>query len=216
VVSGGTGFYLKNFILGLPAAPPSDAGIRAALKEELQNRGATALMGELARCDPISAGRIHINDEYRILRALEVFRVSGRPLSSYAVSGGAFREGRYRFLVIGLERERAELYRRINLRCAEMFRLGLSAEVQRLREQGYGPEEPGLKAIGYREFFAGDGAADLAAVETQVAQNSRHYAKRQITFFASLPDVKWVKMDRNNGDSPIDRIRRELAEFLSL
>ncbi|GHV09628.1 hypothetical protein FACS189485_22390 [Spirochaetia bacterium] len=86
VVSGGTGFYLKNFILGLPAAPPSDAGIRDALKEELQNRGAPALMEELARCDPVSAHRIHINDEYRILRALEVFRLSGKETSVNAAS----------------------------------------------------------------------------------------------------------------------------------
>lgn len=189
VVSGGTGFYLKNFILGLPEAPPSDAGIRAVLKEELRNRGAAALMEELARCDPVSAGRIHINDEYRILRALEVFRLSRKPLSSYALSGGAgaaggpaeaaaegrpSREGRYHFLIIGLDRERAELYRRINLRCAEMFRQGLPAEVRRLREQGYGPDDPGLKAIGYREFFAGNAAGDLAGLEALVAQNSRY------------------------------------------
>ncbi|GHU73108.1 tRNA dimethylallyltransferase 1 [Spirochaetia bacterium] len=223
VISGGTGFYLKNFILGLPAAPPSDAGIRDALKEELRNRGAAALMEELARCDPVSAQRIHINDEYRILRALEVFRLSGKPLSSYSVSGGvpestagaeggASRKGRYRFLIIGLEWERAELYNRINLRCAEMFRAGLGAEVQRLREQGYGPDDPGLKAIGYREFF--DTSRDLAGVEALVAQNSRHYAKRQITFFASIPGVKWVLMDHHSGDSPIEQIRRELADFL--
>ncbi|GHT58460.1 tRNA dimethylallyltransferase 1 [Spirochaetia bacterium] len=238
VISGGTGFYLKNFILGLPAAPPSDAGIRDALKEELQSRGASALMEELARCDPVSAHRIHINDEYRILRALEVFRLSGKPLSSYSVSGGAggapegesveglaaeggpSRKGRYRFLIIGLEWERGELYSRINLRSAEMFRAGLPTEVQRLREQGYSPDDPGLKAIGYREFFIEDTpghyrfAEDPAGMETLVAQNSRHYAKRQITFFASIPEVKWVVMGDHGGDNPVSRIRRELEEFL--
>jgi tRNA dimethylallyltransferase len=126
-------------------------------------------------------------------------------------SGGASREGRYRFLIIGLEWERAELYRRINLRCAEMFHRGLPAEVQRLREQGYGPADPGLKAIGYKEFFIKDGAG----VEALVAQNSRHYAKRQITFFASIPGVKWVIMDRHDSDGPVNRIRRELEDFLS-
>jgi tRNA dimethylallyltransferase len=231
VVSGGTGFYLKNFILGLPAAPPSDAGIRDTLKEELRNRGALALMEELARCDPVSAGRLHINDEYRILRALEVFRLSGKPLSSYSVSGGVpenaagteggpSREGRYHFLIIGLEWERAELYSRINRRCAEMFRLGLPAEVARLREQGYGPDDPGLKAIGYREFFIEDRpghyrlAEDPAGVEALIAQNSRHYAKRQITFFASIPKVKWVVMGDHSGESPVSRIRQDLEEFL--
>lgn len=139
------------------------------------------------------------------------------PESVAGVEGGASRKGRYRFLIIGLKWERAELYSRINLRCAEMFRTGLGAEVQRLREQGYGPDDPGLKAIGYWEFFIEDRpgryrfAEDPAGVEALVAQNSRHYAKRQITFFASIPGVRWVNMGR---DDPVSRIRRELEEFL--
>jgi tRNA dimethylallyltransferase len=87
VVSGGTGFYLKNFILGLSEAPPSSKEIRAALKQELKEKGAAALMEELAASDPESARRIHINDEYRILRALEVFRTCGKSLSSFKISG---------------------------------------------------------------------------------------------------------------------------------
>ncbi|MDR0376002.1 MAG: tRNA (adenosine(37)-N6)-dimethylallyltransferase MiaA, partial [Treponema sp.] len=79
VVSGGTGFYLKNFIMGLPEAPPSDESARRALKAELREQGAEALARELAACDPVSASRIHINDEYRLLRALEVFRLTGKP-----------------------------------------------------------------------------------------------------------------------------------------
>jgi len=87
VVSGGTGFYLKNFIMGLSEAPPSDEKIRIQLKQELKEKGAAALVQELTAADPVSAGRIHINDEYRLLRALEVFRISKRPLSSFEVSG---------------------------------------------------------------------------------------------------------------------------------
>ncbi|MDR3148211.1 MAG: tRNA (adenosine(37)-N6)-dimethylallyltransferase MiaA, partial [Treponema sp.] len=202
LVSGGTGFYLKNFILGLSEAPPSDPDLRAALWGELRQRGAAALMEELGRADPLSAARIHLNDEYRLLRALEVFRLSGRPLSSYKTAAG---KRDYRFLIIGLRRERQELYRRINERCAAMFRAGLPAEVAGLVEQGYGPGDPGLRAIGYREFFVEDAATagaalprgfrlagDLAAVEALVAQNSRRYAKRQITYFASIPHVHWI------------------------
>jgi tRNA dimethylallyltransferase len=119
VVSGGAGFYLKNFILGLPEAPPSDPAIRAALKEELRLRGGAALMEELVHADPESGRRIHINDTYRLLRALEVFRLTGRPLSSYAAPGldpgrDQSAGNRYRFLIIGLEWDREELYRRIN------------------------------------------------------------------------------------------------------
>jgi tRNA dimethylallyltransferase len=215
VVSGGTGFYLKNFIRGLPGAPPSDGNIRAKLKAEFHSRGAVALMEELRAVDPLSAGRIHINDEYRLLRALEVFRLTGRPLSSYPVSGGdqGLRPS-YRFLIIGLERPREELYRRINERSSAMFRSGLPAEAAGLWEKGYSPKDPGLRAIGYREFFIEEASGvfrlsgDLAAVEVLVAQNSRRYAKRQITYFASLEGVTWM------APEDIPGIRREVSAFL--
>jgi tRNA dimethylallyltransferase len=190
VVSGGTGFYLKNLVLGLPEAPPSDPAIRAVLQAELAGRGAAFLMEELAAHDPVSTARIHPNDSYRLIRALEVFRASGRPLSSYAQSGSG---GNFRFLVLGLKRDREDLYRRIDRRCAAMFRTGFSAEVERLFTAGYTPLDPGLKAIGYRDFFIEEEnglwrlSRDLAGVEALTARNSRRYAKRQITFCASIP-----------------------------
>ena len=216
VVSGGTGFYLKNFITGLPDAPPSDAVIRETLKQELKEKGAAALMEELARCDPQSAGKIHINDEYRLLRALEVQRLSGQPLSSYQVSNPP--RSQYRFLVIGLFRPREELYRRIDERCAVMFSRGLGDEVRRLYEKGYTPRDPALRAIGYREFFVEeDGeyrlSQDLAGVQALVAQNSRRYAKRQITFFASLPGAKKLMSGRDDEETA-QLLRKEL-EVLS-
>jgi tRNA dimethylallyltransferase len=236
VVSGGTGFYLKNFIQGLGEAPPSDPEIRAALKVDLQTMGASALMEELAAADPVSAARIHINDRYRLLRALEVCRLTGQPLSSYTASIPRFR-GLYRFLIIGLERKREELYRRINQRCEAMFREGLPGEVEALREAGYGAEDPGLNAIGYKEFFIEDFledpkesyesnpefpvessakkfriSTDLKGVEVLVAQNSRHYAKRQITFFKLIPGVTWIDVAASD---PVQKIRRELENFLT-
>jgi len=225
VVSGGTGFYIKNLVMGLSEAPPSDQALRLELKKELALRGAPSLMEELAKADPVSTARIHINDEYRLLRALEVFRLAGRPLSSYASpwnlppspkgevplrylpSESYTDNSPFRFLLAGLRRSREELYRRINERTAAMFRDGLAAEVRRLYEAGFTPENPGLKAIGYREFFVRDpGGAwrlseDFAGLEALVAQNSRRYAKRQITFFASIPGVKWIDCE---GDTMPD------------
>jgi tRNA dimethylallyltransferase len=217
VVSGGTGFYLKNLVLGLPGAPPSDPAIRAALKEELAGRGAAVLTEELAAHDPVSAARIHPNDIYRLLRALEVFRASGRPLSSYAQASGG-EGGDFRFLILGLRREREDLYRRIDRRCAAMFRAGLPAEVERLFAAGYTPRDPGLKAIGYKEFFIEEGglwrlSRDLAGVETLAARNSRHYAKRQITFFASIPGIKWIEADGAPGEMA-GTLEREIRAFL--
>jgi tRNA dimethylallyltransferase len=198
VISGGAGFYLRNFVLGLPATPPSDEAIRQELKEELRQRGIGALGAELAACDPQSAARIHINDEYRLLRALEVFRLTGQPLSAYSPSASPLPRN-YRFSIIGLMRERADLYRRIDDRCAQMFRAGLPEEVDRLVAAGHGPEDPGMKAIGYREFFTQAGGRDLALIEALVARNSRRYAKRQLTFFAAISrsglDVSWVPGD---------------------
>ena len=225
VVCGGTGFYLKNFIMGLPEAPPSDAAIRAALKLELQEKGAAALMEELARSDPESAEKIHRNDEYRLLRALEVLRLSGRPLSSYQVSGAAADGAadplrhRCRFLVIGLFWPREELYRRIDERCAAMFSRGLPDEVRRLHEAGYGPRDPGLRGISYREFFVKDEqgvfriSQDIAGVQALVAQNSRRYAKRQVTFFASLPEARKLMAGKDEAETA-QRLQDELERFL--
>jgi tRNA dimethylallyltransferase len=230
VISGGTGFYLKNFIQGLPEAPPSSGQIRAGLREELNVRGAAALMEELAKGDSASAQRIHINDEYRLLRALEVLRLTGRPLSSFQASGASSANscaGRpaYRFLVIGLSCPREELYRRINERCADMFSQGLPEEVSKLCKAGYSPADPGLRAIGYREFFIEEMVAggqpatwrisqDIAGVQSLVAQNSRRYAKRQVTFFSGLQEVKWIEA----GDAleAVKKIRRETAGFLGV
>ncbi|MDR3124144.1 MAG: tRNA (adenosine(37)-N6)-dimethylallyltransferase MiaA [Treponema sp.] len=214
VISGGAGFYLRNFVLGLPEAPPSDPLIRKTLEAEFRERGAQALMEELAACDPVSAGRIHLNDAYRLRRALEVFRASGRPLSSFASTGAAPESRpRYRFLILGLERPREEAYRRIDERCALMFRQGLPEEVRRLHEAGYGPGNPGMRAIGYREFFVEEAPgqwgidSDLDKIRDLVARNSRRYAKRQIAFFASIPNVTWIPA----RDDPAGEIRRRLA-----
>ncbi|MDR2078730.1 MAG: tRNA (adenosine(37)-N6)-dimethylallyltransferase MiaA [Treponema sp.] len=217
VVSGGTGFYLRNFVLGLPETPSSDPHVRKTLESELCSRGAAALMEELASCDPISAARIHSHDTCRLRRALEVFRSSGRPLSSYSPIGAVRRNcGRYRFLILGLERSRDDVYRRINERCALMFRQGLREEVTLLHAAGYGPGDPGMKAIGYREFFVEKSpgvwgiSADIEGVQSLVARNSRRYAKRQLTFFSSIPELKWISV---YGD-PVGEIRRELEGFL--
>jgi len=226
VVSGGTGFYLKNFIMGLSEAPPSYYKVREQLKVELSEKGAAALMEELATCDLISANRIHINDEYRMLRALEVYRSCGKPLSSFAMNpkdkqtGGT--RNNFRFIIIGLSRPRDELYNRINLRCAQMFKQGLPDEVRSLYEKGYTPNDPGLRAIGYREFFVEDSEAprgwrlsqDADGVQALIAQNSRRYAKRQITFFAGIPDVHWIECDMNETETA-DKLKEIINETTS-
>ncbi|MDR3115372.1 MAG: tRNA (adenosine(37)-N6)-dimethylallyltransferase MiaA [Treponema sp.] len=215
VLAGGTGFYIKHFVQGLPEAPPADKNIRRELKEALRRRGKAPLLEALAAWDPESARRIHPNDTYRILRALEVFRVSGRPLSAFAATGPAPSRPEYRFLILGLERDREDLYRRIDARCAQMFRAGLPEEVRRLFDAGYAPTDPGLRAIGYKEFFVEPEpgvfrlSTDLQGVETLVARNSRRYAKRQRAYFASIPGLTWI----GASPDPVPRIREQVESF---
>jgi len=224
VVSGGTGFYLKNFILGLSEAPPSNKEVREQLRRELSEKGAVSLAEELSACDPVSAGRIHIYDEYRLLRALEVFRSCGKPLSSFKINSGKNGDTRadFKFVIIGLSRPREDLYKRINYRCAQMFEQGLPNEVKSLYEKGYTPDDPGMRAIGYREFFIEQTdsedakiygkwklSQDYNGVQSLAAQNSRRYAKRQITFFAGLPNVQWIEPGRNDAHTA-EKIRELL------
>ncbi|MDR1362970.1 MAG: tRNA (adenosine(37)-N6)-dimethylallyltransferase MiaA [Spirochaetaceae bacterium] len=219
VVSGGAGFYLKSFIQGLPAAPPSNTAVRETLYAELNSDGPVLLRAELQTADPESAARIHPNDDYRLLRALEIIRLTGRPLSSFAPRRGSS-DAKYRFLLIGLEWERETLYRRINERCASMFKAGLAEEARGLFDRQYTPRDPGMKAIGYKEFFIDnyDGtyrfSNDLAGVEALVAQHSRQYAKRQITWFKKTPDITWIKLDELPAREAADIIQKKLYTFL--
>ncbi|MCL2557992.1 MAG: tRNA (adenosine(37)-N6)-dimethylallyltransferase MiaA [Treponema sp.] len=220
VVSGGTGFYLRNLVLGLPAAPPSDEGIRLALQADLASQGARALMDELARSDPESAARIHPNDEYRLLRALEVLRLTGRPLGAFKANVAAPDDGAFpfRFVTLGLSRPREELYRRIDERARAMFAAGLPAEVAALRDAGYTPRDPGLRAIGYREFFVEEAgafrlSADTSGLMELVAMNTRRYAKRQETFVASLPGARRVPTGRDDEETA-RLLWKELRDFV--
>jgi tRNA dimethylallyltransferase len=196
ILCGGTAFYLRNFAFGLPDAPPADLPIRRQLRQELAAMGLPALYTELERCDPSYAAKIGAGDRVRILRAVEVFRATGRPLSSFAVPK-TLRSDVETFL-IGLTRPREELYRRIDRRVDDMIAAGLEEEVWSLRRAGYGLESPGLKAIGYREFLS-HGEEPLGRVVELIKRNTRRYAKRQMAFFRSLPGVLWFDADDVEG-----------------
>ena len=196
IISGGTGFFLKNFIYGLPTAPASSDQVRQELQKRLDTEGLEKLREELHEKDPESWERIKPLDSYRILRALEVYYTSGSPLSDYKLPASP-RSG-YRFLLIGLVRDRAELYERINRRVEAMFKAGLPEEYKKLKAMDYSSACPGLSAIGYREFSIMEelGSLTLNDVKELIKQNSRNYAKRQITFFKALPDVHWMHPDQ--------------------
>ncbi len=201
VISGGTAYYIKAFILGLPIAPPSDPAIRAKLQAELAAPGGPErLQAELAKVDPQGHARIASADHYRISRALEVYRCSGRPLSSFALPDKPRR--RWDVLAIGIDRDRSDLYRRINARVEAMMDDGLEEEVSGLLASGYTRDDPALKGIGYAEFIdsklndpAAHGPERHKRISEAIAQNTRHYAKRQLTFMRSLDGVRWFHPD---------------------
>jgi len=192
LVAGGAAFYLWLFLHGLPAAPPADAGIRRELRERLRTEGAAVLHAELARSDPEGAARLPPADVNRVLRALEVFQLTGAPWSSFRPSETVRRD--FELLILGLHRDRADLYRRIDRRVEEMFAGGLAAEVAALRARGYHRDTPGLRSIGYAEFFQARSAADEAILRL-IQRNTRRLAKRQLTFFRRFPDVRWLPAD---------------------
>lgn len=222
VLSGGTAFYLKLFREGLPEAPPSNPAIREEVAADFASRGPAALYEDLKTLDPLAAARIHPNDHYRIMRALEVCRGSGKALSSFARSTKDPVRPVYRFLSVQLVRSRPSLYSRIDSRCADMFRLGLPGELLALTGKGYTASDPGMKAIGYREFFGEDGhllpsleePQVLAAVEALVARNSRRYAKRQESFFSTLGDRQCFDLDNEELQDVISRLSMAIKAFI--
>ena len=207
IVCGGTAFYIRSLLCGLPESPPGSAESRERLKKREKEEGAAGLYKELMRVDPEAARRIQPRDRHRIMRALEILETSGRSQFSFRWP----REIRadYRFLILGLERPRDELYARIDSRVEQMFRDGLVDEVKRLSAMGFVPEDPGMQAIGYREFFLmRRGCGTMSDVKEEIQRNSRRYAKRQLTFFRMVPRVQW------KNPAVREEILRLIKEFM--
>ena len=210
VISGGTAFYYRNFLFGMPETPAAEPEVRERLARRMAEEGSAVLYKELSSVDQVSASRIPPGDTYRILRALEVFHSSGRPLSSFSVPS-RIRDD-LKMLFIGLDRDRSELYGRIDSRVGVMFEEGLFPEFRSLVEAGYGPGDPGMQGIGYGEFFrmVREPCISLEGVKNLIRRNSRHYAKRQMTFFRKIPGVRWFHPENEK-----EKILREVEEFLS-
>lgn len=191
LVVGGTGLYVNVLRGGLFEGPSRDAPLRARLEaEELADPG--SLYRRLLAVDPQSAARLHPNDRVRLVRAVEVFELSGRPLSEWHRQHAAARADReVRILAIDLQRE--VLYARINKRCAAMIDAGLVEEVRGLYAIGYDPKLLSLQSLGYREIGAYvRGECELEVAIEQMARATRNFAKRQLTWFRGHPPVEWL------------------------
>ncbi len=181
VVCGGTGFYIRNFLYGVPPTPVSDPILREKLKTRIATEGNAALYKELKSIDPVSAEKIHPNDAYRICRALEVYYLSGKTRGEFSKAPELRQQ--YDFTFIVLEPSRDLLYERINKRVDLMIKQGLEQEVQQLVNAGYTKDSPGLKAIGYHEWFE---YTDREQIIEAIKHNSRKYAKKQFTYVRDI------------------------------
>lgn len=199
ILAGGTGLYLRALLRGLNDAPPQDPILREALQQRADQKGAEALLAELAQVDPTTAERLHPHNLVRIIRALEVFYTSGVPLSDFHAEHG-FSESEYHTLQFCLDLPRPELYQRINDRVDAMLTNGLIDEVQGLLQSGIPTDCKPLQAIGYKEVLAYlQGRYDHDEMTRLIKRNTRHFAKRQLTWFRSEPDMHWVAYPENSA-----------------
>ncbi|MDP6110686.1 MAG: tRNA (adenosine(37)-N6)-dimethylallyltransferase MiaA [Planctomycetota bacterium] len=207
---GGTALYLKAFMEGIFEAP-GDADVRARLVEQCREIGAQAMHDRLREVDLKAARRIHANDERRIVRALEVFEVSGQPISEWQVQEGGTRD-LYEFRLFGLRMEREALYNRINTRVTQMIQDGLIEETECLMERPEGLGKGSMQALGYREIMAFlNGEMEREIAIHQVKQGTRRFAKSQISWFKRFPNVTWIDIQ---PDSTAQQLALEWSDAI--
>jgi tRNA dimethylallyltransferase len=206
LVVGGTGLYLKALLRGLFAEGEPQTGVRDRVRQELAALGLPVLYARLIHLDPATASRLHPHDTYRIVRALEVIAATGKPLSEF-IQAHRFQDVPYEVLKLGLMLPREELYRRIELRVEVMLAQGWLDEVERLLSH-YPPTLKPLQALGYRHlinYLTGRWSWEEAL--TLLARDTRRYAKRQLTWFASDPEIRWFHPEQ------VEDMAGVLAEF---
>lgn len=209
ILVGGTGLYIRSIMDHYDFSPPGGDGTkRAELEKMASEKGNAYLVRILQQVDPISAERIHPNDTRRLVRALEVFQTTGRPISEFQYLSRDM-PPKYNIAYFGLTMSRPELYRRIERRVDIMISGGLADEVERLMKMGYGRHNTAMQALGYKEML--DYHKGLCSIEEAVElikRNTRRFAKRQLTWFRRDPRIKWLDVE-NCGS--IDEIADEIA-----
>jgi tRNA dimethylallyltransferase len=196
VAVGGTVLYLKCWYQGIFAGPGADPAIRAEIRRRAASEGLDALHAELARADPEAAARIHRNDLRRIERALEVYHLTGRPISELQRQWGRATPRRtdWRWVLIGLRRDREEVNRRINARVKQMLAAGLVEEARRIWSDPRGVGPQARQAVGYAELFEHfAGRWSLEEGIERIKIHSRRLAKQQRTWLKRLPKVHWLE-----------------------
>jgi tRNA dimethylallyltransferase len=216
LVVGGTGLYVRALLRGLCDVPETDLPTRARLMEQVKQEGRERMYRELQKVDPATAKRVHPNDEPKVLRALEIHQRSGKRLSEVQ-KHHRFGDDSFTSLVVGLTRERAALYRRIESRVEQLFASGLVDETRRLLARGYSRDSAAMKGVGYRQvagFVAGE--YDLAEAVRRLKRDTRRFAKRQMTWFRKEPNVEWLSIEEEESATAVaERIAPRIGKLLA-
>ena len=214
IIAGGTGLYMDSLIQGNDFAPFPSTGVRERLEQEAEAQGIQVLFDRLAAVDPEAAGKLHLSDRKRIIRALEVYLETGETITAHNRKTQLL-PPRFSPLWLGLDFEnRADLYGRIDRRVGLMLEQGLIAEIQGLLAAGVPPKCTAMQAIGYKEFVAAlKGECTIGEAADQVRQASRRYAKRQLTWFRRNQKIHWLTREEGrSGGEILTAARRFLQE----
>lgn len=211
IIAGGTGLYMDSLIRGNAFAPFPATGVRERLEAQADSEGMEFLLNWLRSIDPEAAARLHLSDRKRIIRALEVYLETGQTITEHNRKTQQI-PPKYTPLWLGLDfADRAELYRRIDRRVDLMLEMGLISEIQGLLASGIPPRCTAMQAIGYKEFVnALNGEETIAQAAEEVKKSSRHYAKRQLTWFRRNPKLHWLKRQTGQKNEEILSIARQI------
>ena len=216
LVVGGTGLYVRTLLKGLCDAPQADPIVREALRQEAEDQGYDRLYARLVEVDPVAAARLHPRDESKVIRALEVYQLSGRRMSEFQREHG-FAERPFAALMIGLNRDRDMLYRRIEGRIDWQLAHGLIEETKRLLAQGYQRDSAAMKGLGYRqvaEHLAGE--YDAAEMVRRFKRDTRRFSKRQMTWFRKEPGIQWLMIEESESvQHTATRVIEQVDRFLN-
>ena len=214
IIAGGTGLYMDSLIKGNAFAPFPSTGMREKLEQQADREGLEAMHALLASIDPESAARLPVADRKRVIRALEVYYETGETITQHNLKTQVI-PPKYTPLWLGLDFEdRADLYRRIDLRVELMLQSGLVEEIQSLLSEGIPTHCTAMQAIGYKEFVdALEGRATIAEAAAQVQQSSRRYAKRQLTWFRRNRQMHWlIRKPKDGFEEILAKARQVLHE----
>jgi tRNA dimethylallyltransferase len=209
IVVGGSGLYLRALLKGIFKGPGRDEKLRSELKEKAEKNGVEFLFNKLEKKDPEAAKKIGPHNLMRIIRALEVYELTGKKISGLQKEG-EYPPEEYDFVKVGLKLEREKLYQRIDQRVELMVESGLVDEVKNLKEKRYDLRFAPLKTFGYKEIFQyQNGEISLEQAKGKIKLETRHYAKRQITWFKKEEGICWIDAEKENLRDEILRIFEE-------